>query len=127
MPWTPEMREKYKKQDKRLRATPTDKETRKRYYLKHKAKTTRRNWERQIIKLGCSPEMYAQMMESQGSRCAICTRTNLGGRRLAVDHDHATGAIRGLLCSSCNTALGQFGDDPQMLQKALDYLCLSIK
>ena len=127
MVWTDEMRDKYKRKDTRARTTPQDKAQRHRYYLKHKEKTILRNWERQIAQLGCSPEMYMQMMDSQGGRCAICARTNAGKRRLAVDHDHATGAVRGLLCNSCNTALGAFGDNPEMLKRAMDYLCHTIK
>lgn len=58
------------------------------------------------------------LMEAQGGTCAICPRTD----DLCVDHDHATGVVRGLLCRSCNSGLGQFRDDPVLLAKAIDYL-----
>lgn len=58
----------------------------------------------------------------QGGRCAICRREPEQGRRLAVDHDHATGEVRGLLCKACNTALGMFRDDVASLARAIGYL-----
>lgn len=65
-----------------------------------------------------------QYWEAQKMGCSICGSTiSLGGlRRLALDHDHVTGKFRGGLCSNCNTALGMFKDDPELLRKAIDYL-----
>lgn len=54
----------------------------------------------------------------QGKVCAICG----GVDRLCVDHDHATGEIRGVLCLNCNNGLGRFKDDPELLRKAIRYL-----
>jgi len=51
----------------------------------------------------------------------IC-RLQRGIKRLAVDHDHKTNKIRGLLCQFCNTALGKFLDDVEILKKAILYL-----
>jgi hypothetical protein len=50
--------------------------------------------------------------------CEICERT----QKLEVDHSHATGEVRGVLCSRCNGALGQFCDDEKLLTKAIEYL-----
>lgn len=64
-------------------------------------------------------------MVAQDGRCAICGATDARRRksdRLNVDHDHATGAFRGLLCDPCNNGLGRFDDDPDRLRKAADYL-----
>jgi hypothetical protein len=62
---------------------------------------------------------------SQGGRCAICGKVPRS-RRLAVDHDHKTGEVRGLLCASgdfgCNKGLGYFNDDPELLRRAYEYL-----
>jgi hypothetical protein len=70
-----------------------------------------------------SVEDHDQLLHEQGGLCAICkTDKPAGSGRLNVDHDHATGAVRGLLCHSCNTALGGFGDDVERLQAAIDYL-----
>lgn len=55
--------------------------------------------------------------------CAICGATD---RRLVVDHCHETGVVRGRLCSQCNSGLGHFGDDPERLLAAREYLCRRI-
>lgn len=80
---------------------------------------------------GIGFDEYKQMFESQDGKCAICRgiETRVDHRtkkvsRLAVDHDHKTGAIRGLLCHSCNNALGSFKDDRDLLRAAVAYLDL---
>ncbi len=70
---------------------------------------------------------YESLMEKQGHRCAICGSSNPSGidprrTRFSIDHDHSTGAVRGLLCINCNRALGLFRDDPAIISKALQYL-----
>jgi len=55
------------------------------------------------------------------TNCDICGRDN-GGRRLALDHCHKTGKLRGLLCDSCNLGLGAFRDDPHSLRLARKYV-----
>jgi len=75
---------------------------------------------------GITVEDYAEMLEAQGGGCAICgiRGEDQNGRvkNLAVDHDHATGAVRGLLCHLCNRALGLLQDSPEQLRRALQYL-----
>lgn len=78
-------------------------------------------------KFGISFPEYVQMAVERGNKCDICgepEREERGGKlkSLAVDHDHTTGAVRGLLCSSCNTALGKFKDSPDLLRSAIAYL-----
>ncbi len=72
-------------------------------------------------KFGITIEHYEQLLAEQDGVCAICKEPP-ERTRLAVDHDHSTGAIRGLLCSDCNTAIGLLGDDPSTIQSALTYL-----
>lgn len=72
-------------------------------------------------KFGITVEQYNKMLAAQGGTCAICASTP-GLRRLAVDHDHETGIVRGLLCGPCNRALGMFRDDPALLAAAIRYL-----
>lgn len=72
-------------------------------------------------KYGISPFHYNQMLRRQHNVCAICGGKDYG-RDLAVDHDHETGAVRGLLCMRCNTGLGCFLDDIRLLSSAIIYL-----
>ena len=72
---------------------------------------------------GISEEQTAALLAAQGGRCAICRTDTPGGvGDWHVDHDHATGVVRGLLCNSCNIALGLFRDDEALLTAALAYL-----
>lgn len=78
---------------------------------------------------GITLERYDQMYTEQDGKCAICGNPetimdNKAGRlrRLAVDHDHDTGAVRRLLCTGCNQGIGNLKEDPTIMQAALDYL-----
>lgn len=65
-----------------------------------------------------------RMLAAQGGRCAICGTTDWRGRNRnpMVDHDHTTGAVRGLLCHMCNFGLGSFRDSSELLEAAAAYL-----
>lgn len=66
---------------------------------------------------------YDAMLAAQASSCAICGRKpEEFNRAFAVDHDHASGLIRGILCPDCNRGLGGFHDSVELLTKAIDYL-----
>lgn len=72
---------------------------------------------------GVTWEQRETMLINQGRRCAICQQLEIDlPKRLAVDHDHKTGKIRGLLCSHCNLGLGAFKDVPVRLLDAAIYL-----
>src|SRR6266850_6744099 len=58
----------------------------------------------------------------QGNVCAICKRPAHGGKRLALDHRHSDGLVRGGLCNWCNRAIARFRDDISRLRAAADYL-----
>lgn len=80
---------------------------------------------------GLSEAQYQKMVSDQNGVCAICfkeeTHRGRGGdvTPLAVDHDHSTGKVRGLLCFACNTGIGKLNDDPRLLQNAIVYLMRS--
>lgn len=75
---------------------------------------------------------YEKMFKEQNHCCAICgasENSTVGERKdwnFAVDHCHKTGSVRGLLCNSCNRALGLFQDNPEFLSKAITYLSKGI-
>ena len=73
---------------------------------------------------GINQDDYNQMLTEQNDCCAICGTTEPGAKQtyFMVDHCHDTGEVRGLLCKSCNIALGEFKDDPSLLEKAVLYL-----
>lgn len=80
-------------------------------------------------KYGISIEQYNEMWLDQGGACAVCGKpethnSNIGTnvKLLAVDHNHATGKIRALLCHKCNAALGHADEDVQRLDRLKDYL-----
>lgn len=74
-----------------------------------------------LRKYGITLDDYQKLYDEQNGVCAICGKPcDLG--RLAVDHDHETGRIRGLLCRRCNTAIGLLGDSLDGVLRAVDYL-----
>jgi hypothetical protein len=84
-------------------------------------------FERTVKKFGLSMEEYNEFMAKQDSSCAICNssfshKRNGQEARLAIDHDHKTGKVRGLLCGSCNRALGLLKEDKRIVQSAVQYL-----
>ena len=79
-------------------------------------------------KYNLTPARYEQMLADQNGRCAICGRPETargrGGapRRLAVDHDHRSGAVRQLLCHRCNLVTWAVEENPSLLDKIRAYL-----
>jgi hypothetical protein len=83
-------------------------------------------WKMHLKKRGLTPELYERIFEKQNGLCAICRvaldRTAYGKRSVHLDHDHATGVNRQLLCALCNAGLGAFRDDPVLMRAAADYI-----
>jgi hypothetical protein len=65
-----------------------------------------------------APAVFA----AQGCMCAICRRTEHGGKGWHADHSHATGLLRGVLCHFCNTGMGSLQDSVEILERAIAYL-----
>lgn len=95
-------------------------------YRKRDRRHAKKN--RRKSRFGITDKEYKKMLEEQNYVCAICgfEETTVDGfsniRDLAIDHDHESGKVRGLLCLKCNTALGAFHDNIENLEKAIQYL-----
>lgn len=88
----------------------------------HEAKGLCRRHYLIIKKFNISIEDYAKKMIEQNGKCKICNKEEKQNKVLSLDHDHETGIVRDLLCSSCNLALGGFMDNPILLTNAINYL-----
>lgn len=87
-----------------------------------------KNDKNRFQRYGITRDKYEALLVQQNYECAICGTTDPGGNvgqvgpQFAVDHDHKTGELRGLLCRSCNVGIGNLGDDPERLLNAVTYL-----
>lgn len=98
----------------------------KKYNTEHREKVRQqqRNWVL-LRKYGMTVDDYNKLQIKQQGKCAICGCSDYGktgAKSFAVDHNHGTGKVRGLLCFRCNAALGNFEDNPELLRSALAYL-----
>ena len=73
-------------------------------------------------KYGITVEIWEAMYDGQLGRCALCLTPLAEVTKICVDHDHATGRVRGLLCINCNHGLGKFKDSPEILRRAAAYV-----
>ena len=77
-------------------------------------------------KYGITLKQYELMLDAQNGVCAICHEYNVdrpgSHTRMPVDHNHTTGAVRGILCNRCNLVLGKMGDNIELFQNAINYL-----
>jgi len=69
-----------------------------------------------------SPDDFFEMVSIQSGGCAICNKKLTPRSGTHIDHCHATGKIRGLLCQLCNIGIGQSLDNPEIFRKAINYL-----
>src|SRR5574343_1926316 len=110
------------KECEKARSAKWRRENRERY-LETARRDRRGRWRESHLneKFGITSEYYEEMLDRQDGVCAICGREDKG-RRLAVDHCHDTGRVRGLLCNRCNRAIGLFRESPSIIGNALHYL-----
>ena len=87
-----------------------------------KVSATRLKWRRTKV-YNFPPELFDERFNEQGKVCAICKASKAGGRgTFHADHNHDSSKPRGVLCHNCNIALGNFKDNPEILQAAIEYL-----
>ena len=93
------------------------------YYERAREKLLVRMRERMLSEYGLNIDEYDSLLMKQNNRCAIC-RIHISEckRRFAVDHNHKTEDVRGLLCFRCNAGVGKFEDDAELLKLAVKYL-----
>jgi hypothetical protein len=96
------------------------KERHKGYVPKEKRSTSKNRIYTLKYKYGLTVEDFNRMVEDQDGRCMICD--DRYDDKLVIDHCHETSAVRGLLCSNCNSALGLLRDDPEIVTNAARYL-----
>jgi hypothetical protein len=112
----------YKRGDRKNCLRPECKNCHKKAMKKYNKKNYILFHERGIAKrYNLTLEQYADLKNEYNNKCAICGKT-CKNKRLCVDHDHKTGKIRGMLCHLCNRGLGHFQDNPELLDKAINYL-----
>ena len=87
----------------------------------------RAQWRKHLRRAyGLTPKSYVHLLVVQNGVCAICRKPNIRAmgkrKQLGVDHCHTTKRVRGLLCHSCNIALGMLKDSPVLARACADYL-----
>ena len=106
---TPENKERSRLATERWRKNPKNK----RSYLSSKYKA----------RYGITLDEYENMLDSQDNKCFICEEeAGYNNKPLYVDHCHSTNKVRKLLCQHCNSGLGMFKDNPELLSKAAEYV-----
>jgi hypothetical protein len=101
----------------------------KKYRNSPKGKKTRGLTQKSYLlakRYGLTVEDLAKLLEVANNSCQICDKAFSGKLRPCIDHDHITGKVRGILCSTCNSALGFLKDDINLTKKAVKYLENSI-
>jgi hypothetical protein len=109
-------REKKKEEQRKYRSLHKEE-------VKKRAKERYKNNRHYLAKYGITLEEYNRLLIAQNNECKICHKhISQSKYAFAVDHDHNTGIVRGLLCRQCNAALGLFGEDTNILLSAIIYL-----
>jgi len=116
----------YRKRSKSIAYEESRREQVSKYLKDRYSKNPQQAREYQLKKTyGISLSDYNSRLNAQGAVCAICHEKEPTGRALAVDHQHSTGHVRGLLCSRCNNGLGCFRENATLFGRAVMYLAIN--
>lgn len=107
-------------QNKKRNATKASKARKNRWSAKHGSGNLHR-----LSRYGLTVECYNSMLKQQNNCCKICLQPFNGKKSPHIDHDHRTGNVRGILCSTCNSGLGMLKDKPFILARTILYLKMS--
>ena len=128
----PEFRARNRKWGREWRKRPENRQKvsqwHRNWYLRHRVEKVESGRNARFLRLfGITTLDYEKLLAHQNGRCAICDRTSNGNhlitkKRLAVDHSHRIGIVRGLLCDKCNQGIGAFQDNVLYLMRAIQYL-----
>lgn len=97
-------------------------ENRRRYRKNHPEVEVRCTRRKNARKWGLDPDTVMSIVDNHNGLCDICGQPDKMGRSLSMDHCHKTSNFRGFLCVSCNSGIGNFMDNPNLLEKAILYL-----
>jgi len=130
--WAPTEEKKARKNRRRREMYATDQAVRdevKRNVAEWQRKNPKKRKQQRLRKYAMTVDAHAAMLAAQSGACAICGHSDTSKPNVfpLVDHCHATGTVRGLLCMSCNQGLGKFRDNPQLLETAAGYLRASVR
>lgn len=122
--WRQRNPEKMRLMNAKARQEPNYPERAKLYAEKYRLDGRRKIIKRRHLlqRYGLTYEDFETMLVGQHDKCRICLKTFDPKRTPAVDHDHITGKVRGLLCSRCNTGIGLLAEDPFILSRVWAYL-----
>ena len=123
VPWCKSCVNQHSK-DYRLKHPLHEKERHKIYRIKNRELVKIGNRRYNLKKLfNIDIKQYNDLLKKQNNRCAICgVHQSKLNKQFAVDHEHSTGKVRGLLCIQCNLGIGNFKDSTIILKKAISYL-----
>lgn len=119
---TEQLKKKYYRREYHMKNREKRNESNRQYRKLHRLRLLEASFNYRLkLKYKMSRSIYEAMVKQQNGACYLCGTKDMK-RRLDVDHSHINMRVRKLLCTNCNRGLGLFGDCPEILRKAADYI-----